>query len=323
VPTRNPVTALRAAIREIRAELRGVRNDVDALATSQQAMLEELRHVVQHEVRHAAEQLQLRSDEHHTRALKALRGIEDEEQPNRRRLWELRESEEYARPFEVEDPLVSVFITTYTNAEALATRSIPSVLAQTHSNLELWVVGDAASPEVEETVRSFDDPRVNFVNLTVNGPYPDDETGLWQVAGAAPFNEGLRLARGEWIAPNCDDDVLVPNHLETLVAAARRDRLEFVYGRIRRMTPEGDEQLLGTFPPAAFNFGVQASIVHRGLRFLHADLLDATFGETGDWSWVRRMMRIGVRMGMVDDVIVDYYPSQLWGTPAREAGELG
>jgi hypothetical protein len=312
VPTRNPVTALR----ELRAELR-------ALREAQEAMLEELRHEVRHEVRHAAEQARLQAEAQHAREMEALRGIADEEQANRRRLWELRESEEYARPFEADDPLVSVFITTYTNAEALATRSIPSVLAQTHSNLELFVVGDAASPEVEETVRSFDDPRVKFVNLTYNGPYPDDEAGLWRVAGAAPFNEGMRLARGDWIAPNCDDDVLVPNHLETLVAAAQRDRLEFVYGRIRRMSPEGEEQLLGTFPPAAFNFGVQASIVHRGLRFLHMDLLDATFGETGDWSWVRRMMRIGVRMGMVEDVIVDYFPSQLWGTPARAPGEIG
>lgn len=102
-------------------------------------------------------------------------------------------------------------ITTYSNAEGLAARSLPSVLAQTHENLEVIVVGDAATPDVEAAVRSFDDPHVRLVNLTVRGPYPDDPLGLWLVAGTAPANEGLRLARGDWIAMNCDDDIFTPD----------------------------------------------------------------------------------------------------------------
>jgi hypothetical protein len=257
------------------------------------------------------------------RQMQVLRAIYDEEPGNRRRLWALRESPEYERPFEEKNPLVTVHVTTYSNAEGLATRSIPSILAQSYENLDVIVVGDAATPDVEEAARSFDDPRLRFVNLTVRGPYPSDPIDMWHVAGTAPANEGLRLARGQWIAMNCDDDAFTPNHVELLLAEARRRRFELVYGKIRRIDPDGQTILIGEFPPEApGQFGVQAALMHRGLRMFPYELLDAVFGDPGDWAWVRRMVRLGVRMGMIDDVVVDYFPSQLWGTPARPPGLL-
>jgi hypothetical protein len=310
--TPNPVTALRS-----------VAHRLTSILDRQQALQESVDHlgarvdVLAAEVRASADTAML------ARQMQILRAIYDEEPGNRRRLWALRESSEYARPFEEENPLVTVHITTYSNAEGLARRSIPSVLAQTYDNLEVLVVGDAATPEVEEAARSFDDPRVQFVNLTVRGPYPDDPVGLWHVAGTAPANEGLRLAGGQWIAMNCDDDAFTPDHIELLLAEARRCRLELVYGKIRRIDPDGQEILIGQFPPdAPAQFGMQAALMHRGLRMFPHELLDAVFGDPGDWAWVRRMVRLGVKMGMIDDVVVDYFPSQLWGTPARAPGPL-
>ncbi len=43
--------------------------------------------------------------------------------------------------------------------------------------------------------------------------------------------------------------------------------------------------------------------MHTDLRYICAELSDAEFGETGDWSRIRRMMRLGVRMGMIDQVV--------------------
>jgi len=252
-----------------------------------------------------------------------MQAILDDEAGNRRRLWDVRAAPDYDRPFEEATPLVTVYITTYSNAHDLATRALPSVLDQTYDNLEVLVVGDAATPEVEAAVRSFDDHRLHFVNLTIRGPYPEDDVGFWHVAGTAPANEGLRRASGQWIAMNCDDDVFTPNHVELLLAEARSRRLELVYGRIRRLDPDGADIVIGSFPPAPAQFGLQASLFHRGMRIFQHQLTDAIFGDPGDWAWVRRMMRAGVRIGMIDEVVVDYYPSQLWGTPARPRGLLG
>jgi hypothetical protein len=312
MPTWNPVRALRSlsrrvdAVAETQRELRAVVADVsqrlDALSAAVRLLPD----------REAAE-----------RQMQVLRAILDDEPGNRRRLWRLRESPEYARPFEEANPLVTVYITTYSNAEDLATRSLPSVLGQTHENLEVIVVGDDATPDVLEAVRSFDDPRLDFVNLTVRGPYPDDPVAFWHVAGTGPANEGLRRAQGQWVAVNCDDDAFTPDHVEVLLAAARASRLELVYGKIRRRDPDGTDVVIGTFPPAPAQFGVQAALLHRGLRIFPHELTDAVFGDPGDWGWIRRMTRVGVRMGMIDEVVVDYYPSQLWGTPARSPGLLG
>jgi hypothetical protein len=252
---------------------------------------------------------------------KILRAIYEEEPGNRRRLWALRESPEYLRPFEEENPLVTIFIPTYSNVEGLAERSIPSVLAQTYDNLEVIVIGDAASPGVEAAARSFDDPRLRFVNLGIRGPYPDDPIELWRVAGTAPSNEGVRIAQGQWMGVNCDDDIYTPDHVELLLAEARRRRLEIVYGDIRRLDPDGEVTLLCTFPPRNEHFGMQAALLHRGLRIFSYEF--EVFGDGADWVWMRRMLRLGVRIGMINDVVVDYYPSNLWGTPDREAGTLG
>ena len=324
MPTWNPVRAMRSvsyrlaailehqqslltASDETKLRLDGLGGATSALAAQVDALRGELQ-----ELREKTAAASALADAASAREMTVLRAIYDDEPGNRRRLWRMREGPDYERPFTVAEPLVSVFITTYENADALASRSIPSVLGQTHSNLELWVVGDAASAEVEEAARSFDDPRVRFVNLTTRGDYPDDRDDRWLVAGTAPANEGLRLAQGDWIAPHCDDDAFTPNHIEVLLAEARRQRLELVYGTMRRHAPDGDVKFHGSFPPVGWNFGVQMGLFHRGLRCFHYELIEWVFGDPGDWGWARRLLRAGVRMGMIDEVVVDYWPSKIW-----------
>ena len=61
-----------------------------------------------------------RIDAEQSRALEALRAISDREPWQRERLFELRRSEGYERAFTDPDPLVSIVIPTYDNAEGLA-----------------------------------------------------------------------------------------------------------------------------------------------------------------------------------------------------------
>ena len=63
------------------------------------------------------------------------------------------------------DPLVSVIIPTWNRAELLIARTLPSVLAQTHGNLEIIVVGDCCTDNTAEMIASIGDPRVIFFNL--------------------------------------------------------------------------------------------------------------------------------------------------------------
>jgi hypothetical protein len=307
-------------------ELRSISERLAALEKQVAAIAERLsddRHGLTHEIRHHGEYLhkdveQLRAEmrEGVENLREILQVIYDEEPAQRRRLWELRETPEYQVPFDVSEPLVTVIIPTYSSAEQLANRSIPSVLAQTYENFELIIVGDGATPEVQDAARSFDDPRVRFENLDLRGPYPADRERFWFVAGGPPTNEAVRIARGHWLAPNSDDDAWTPDHLEALLGAARSRRLELAYGLIRRHAPDGSVELIGAWPPEPYNWGVQSMLFHAGLRFFQQELADELFGRPGDWQWIRRLMRAGVRIGRVEVPVVDYFPARLWrGAP--------
>lgn len=254
----------------------------------------------------------LRGD--HAETLEILRLVHDDEPANRQRLWRVRETPGYAQAFEEPEPLVSVCIATYTNTALLLERALPSVLSQTYERIEVVIVGDAAAPEVGRAVEAVGDPRVRYANLTLRGPYPEEPQALWGVAGGPPSNEAMRLARGRWIASMDDDDESTPDRVELLLRAARERQLEFCYGQIEAHLPDGGTVTPCDFPPAPQKTGLQGSLMHTDMRFICAELGDALFGITGDWSRIRRMMRIGVRMGMIDDVVLHYYPNLLWGS---------
>jgi hypothetical protein len=251
-------------------------------------------------------------------ATEILRTLHDEEALNRVRLHDLRRSDEYRLADEEADPLVSVIMPTYDRADLLLERSIPSVLAQTHQNFEIVVVGDSAPAAVGEALASFGDPRIRYYNSSIRGPYPALPEHAWMVVGTPPYNRAMAEARGRWLAPLDDDDSFTPDHIELLLAAARERRLELVYGRLRCRYPDGTEDFIGEFPPQTefdelrASFGLQAALVHGGLRFMQMHLTDPLFGLNNDVSLSRRMIRAGVLMGMIDAVVSDYYPARVW-----------
>ena len=240
-----------------------------------------------------------------TRAAGIARHSYDEEPANRRRLHALRASEDYELAFTEAEPLVSFLVPTYTSHETLRDVALPSILGQTYSNLEVIVVGDGAPPETARAIAELNDPRVTYVNRTIRGPYPEDPEKRWFVIGTPPFNDALALAGGRWIATLGDDDAVRPTHTEHLLAAAREHRYEHCYGLQLLNFPEGESMTLGEFPPVLGQWGLQAALFHGGLRFFESELSDAIFEEPNDWSICRRMLRAGVRTGMLDEIVVD------------------
>ena len=284
----------RSSAAEIRAEVVALREEVRAVGADVAALRDQLPPV--------------------------LRAIVTEESANRRRLDQLRTQSAYAAPFDDPDPLVTVCIPTYDRAALLTERALPSVLAQTHRRLEVLVVGDASPPDVAAAVDALGDDRVRFVNLTHRHAATDAERH-WMIGSVQARNAGYALAKGHWIVDFDDDDAMRPEAIERVLTKAREERLEVVYGKLAAHFADGTTEIIGRFPPTVHQFGWQCAVVHNGLRFLGRELVAASFGHPNDWFRVESMMRIGVRIGMVDDVLYDYYPARSWKgqTPVPES----
>jgi glycosyltransferase involved in cell wall biosynthesis len=102
---------------------------------------------------------------------------------------------------------VTVLIATY-NWSSVLRYAVASVLRQTFTDFELLVVGDGCTDDSEAVVNAFGDARIRWINLPENSGHQ-----------SAPNNEGLRQARGEIVAYLGHDDLWLPHHLETIVAA--------------------------------------------------------------------------------------------------------
>jgi hypothetical protein len=257
-----------------------------------------------------------------SRAAAIGRHVYSEEPANRRRLRKLRESEEYELAFAEEEPLVSFIVPTYRSYETLRDIALPSILGQSYSNLEVIVTGDAAPAETQEAIVQIADPRVRYFNRTVRGPYPEDPTKRWYVIGTPPFNDALAQVRGRWIAVLGDDDAVRPDHTERLLAAAREHRYEHCYGLQLVNFVEGEPMTLGKFPPELGEWGLQAAIYHAGLSFIESELPDWLYDTPNDWSMCERMLRAGVRTGMIEEVVVDKYETRRSSSEKWKDGEV-
>jgi glycosyltransferase involved in cell wall biosynthesis len=102
-------------------------------------------------------------------------------------------------------PRVTVLLATY-NDEAFLAAAIDSVLAQTFSDFELFIVIDASTDRSRDIVESYRDPRVR---LLVN------ETNLGL---AASLNRGLAIIASEYVARLDGNDLCFPERLARQVA---------------------------------------------------------------------------------------------------------
>jgi glycosyltransferase involved in cell wall biosynthesis len=206
-----------------------------------------------------------------------------------------------------QSPTVTVIIPTYNSSGTLKI-SLESVLRQYFSDFEVWVVGDGCSDDSEAIVASFNDGRVHWMNLPVNSGTP-----------SAPRNEGLRRARGQYIAYLGHDDLWFPWHLSELVDCIERSKTDFVYSMGVLLGPEG---IVGTFslPKRLWHTSEPAS----PSNWLHRKSLIDTMGLWSlrmrmgdDMDFLRRIFVANAQLGFRRQLSVLKYPANLWHMYSR------
>jgi glycosyltransferase involved in cell wall biosynthesis len=97
--------------------------------------------------------------------------------------------------------LVSVIIPIYNRTDLLL-RAVNSVLNQTYDNLEIIVVDDGSTEEIEGVLDTLDDDRIHYIRQTTN-------SGV-----STTRNVGIRLAHGEYVAFLDSDDEWFEHKIE-------------------------------------------------------------------------------------------------------------
>ncbi len=184
-------------------------------------------------------------------------------------------------------PRVSIVIATYNRSNVLAL-TLRTVLWQTVSDWEVLVVGDACTDDTESVVKSFNDPRIQFLNLTENC---GEQSG--------PNNFGAIRARGKFLAWLNHDDFWLPDHLERALAELESTQADLVFALCERITAESHGAVFNATPVGCYDpsmFAPASCWVLRRELFL----------EIGPW-------RSGWRLFLV--------PSQDWLFRAWRAGK--
>jgi glycosyltransferase involved in cell wall biosynthesis len=175
------------------------------------------------------------------------------------------------------------------------------------------VVGDACTDDSAEVVASFADSRIRWHNRESNSG-----------SQAMPNNDGIARARGEYVAYLGHDDLWAPDHLQRLVATARRRNADVAFSLCEIIGPPGSglRGLSGTTPRGGYAGGhlPPSSVLHRR----------SMVEETGGWrdyreieaspdvEFLERALETGMRFACTSALTAFKLPSSMRPDSYRE-----
>jgi glycosyltransferase involved in cell wall biosynthesis len=123
-------------------------------------------------------------------------------------------------------PDVSVIVPAYKHERYIG-QAIDSVLEQTLSEWELILIDDASPDNTWQAIQTYNDPRIRSVRHAKN------------LGAHETINEGIRLAKGQYLAILNSDDFFFPHRLETCITLMEERRLDLVGTDLVLITADG------------------------------------------------------------------------------------
>lgn len=186
--------------------------------------------------------------------------------------------------------LVTVYMPTK-NRLSLLKRSVASVLAQTHKNIELIIVDDGSSDGTHEYLRQLANENSN-VRFFSNGE---------SEGACVARNRAIVAARGEFVTGLDDDDEFTEDRIEKMLDAYD-DKYSFLtsshwYDYGKRRTLSGGEQIEISFSDQLFQNYASNQILVKKQRIIDAGLFDVDFPTCQDWEmWTRLIKMYGTAL---------------------------
>ena len=127
------------------------------------------------------------------------------------------------------EPLVSIITPVY-NAERFLSDTIKSVQNQTYKNWEILLIDDCSKDNSAQIIIEFQkyDNRIKYIKLKKNS------------GASVSRNEGIRNAKGRFIAFVDSDDIWKPEKLEIQIKYMLKENLGFTFTSYRYMKENGE-----------------------------------------------------------------------------------
>lgn len=191
------------------------------------------------------------------------------------------------------------------NAGRYLREAVESVLAQTYGDIEFIIIDDGSTDDSPKVLREYA-RRDSRIRLTVR-----ENKGL-----TVTLNEGLGMARGEFIARMDCDDVCLPDRLEKQVAYLRADpsivcaggHFELIdeKGRLlTRLRPPSDDESIQKLLLAGHTAICHPAAIMRREAVMKVGGYDPYFQTTQDLDLWLRLGEVG-RLGNVPEVVLKF-----------------
>lgn len=185
----------------------------------------------------------------------------------------------------IKRPLISVLLPVF-NSEKYLGEAIKSILDQTFTDFELLVIDDGSTDSSVAIARSFPDKRIHVIaNKKHQGLVP-------------VLNQGLRVAKGKYLARMDSDDISLPCRLEKQFAFMEEHPEIGICGTWYRVFGPGVRERLFTRPitptadKALLPFG---DPIHHPTAMVRLELLrrfnleyDSSYRHLEDWEFWNR-----------------------------------
>lgn len=196
---------------------------------------------------------------------------------------------------------VSVIMPAY-NAEKTIAKAIASVMAQTHSKLELIIIDDCSTDNTVRIARQYaqEDPRVRIL-------LNEQNSGV-----AFSRNCGMKASQYPWIAFLDSDDVWHPNKLEKQLFAVMEANASLCYTSYALVDEKGNKVRPDYLVPVQTNFNlllkenvIGCSTVLVSSEVIHTHYFQTNFYHEDYVLWLE-ILRAGYKAVGCSEVLTDW-----------------
>ena len=129
--------------------------------------------------------------------------------------------------------MVTVIMPTYNTEENFLRQSIESILNQTYRDIEFIIINDGGKKD-EKIIKEYKDKRIKVINHENNKGLPKS------------LNEGIELARGQYIARMDSDDIAKKDRIETQVKYMEKNKHIDICGMFAKKIGDNNNYSLTT-----------------------------------------------------------------------------